>query len=127
MDNEEIGRQIAKRRQVNGLSQESLAKETRISRNYISLIERGEASNISMSILDRIAIALGATPSELMGRSTQDELLIPPGLRELGRQDNLSFETVDKLARIPRRGREPKTVEEWRKLYSMLKKYLDTK
>lgn len=125
MDAREIGFQVAKRRQQLGLSQEALATKAEVSRNYISLIERGEATNISMSILSRIASALGATPTELMGGSEQDELLIPPALRELGRQDNLSFEVVDKLSRIPRRGKEPKTVEEWRKLYNVVKKYLN--
>ncbi len=122
---QEVGREVARRRQEIGLSQEMLAKKADVSRNYISLIERGEASNISMSILGRIATALGATPTELLGRTSQGELLIPPALRELGRQDDLSFEIVDRLARIPRRGKEPKTVEEWRKLYVMLKKYLN--
>lgn len=125
MNAREIGFQIAKRRQQLGLSQEALASKADVSRNYISLIERGEATNISMSILTRIASALGATPTELMSESAQGELLIPPALRELGRQDNLSFEVVDKLSRIPRRGKEPKTVEEWRKLYNVVKKYLN--
>lgn len=125
MSETEIGFQVAKRRQQLGLSQEALAKKADVSRNYISLIERGEATNISTSILSRIASALGATLHELMSESEHDELLIPPTLRELGRQDNLSFEVVDKLSRIPRRGKEPTTVEEWRKLYNIVKKYLN--
>jgi transcriptional regulator with XRE-family HTH domain len=124
MDTRELGRQVLKRRQRLGLSQGALAEKAYLSRNYISLIERGEAQNVSMNIVSQLGTALGASPSELMGEVEEEETLIPPALRELARQEKLSFEIVDKLARIPRRGKEPKTVEDWRKMYNLLKKYV---
>ena len=124
MNSQELGRQVLRRRKDKGLSQEALAQSAGVSRNYISLIERGKARNVSMDILSRLALALGTTPTELMGVLDRTEILIPPALRQLGLQEGLSFETVDRLARIPRRGQEPETLEQWQTLYQAIRSYL---
>lgn len=120
----ELGFQVQKQRARLHLSQEELAARAELSRNYISLIERGEAQNVSVAILNRLAGALQTTPAELLHTSENNEILIPPSLRELGKRRNLSFDAVDRLVRIPHRGQEPKTVEEWEKLYNAVRKYL---
>src|SRR5262245_10909952 len=107
MDPKELARRVKKRREELDLSQDALAKRASISRNYLSMIERGEARNVSMGILDQLATALGAPPSELIGGEREDTL-IPPALREFGISEGLSFSVVDRLARIPRRGRSQK-------------------
>jgi len=126
MDRGELGRRVLKYREELGLSQTGLAQQAGISRNYVSLIETGEASNISMNVLGRLAAALGVAPAVLTGQSEQGELLIAPALRQLGLEDNLSFETIDRLSRIPRRGQEPTSVQEWRRLYQAIRPYLET-
>lgn len=125
MNPQELGRRVGKKRKDMGLSQETLAERAGISRNYLSIIERGDAKNISMDVLNRVAAALETTSTDLLGKKGQGDILIPTALRELGVNEGLSFEVVDRLARIPRRGQEPKTVEEWRKLYSVIKQYLE--
>ena len=55
-------------RKAAGLSQEELAHEAEIDRTYISQVERRQR-NLTISVLARIARALGTTP---------DRLLIPP-------------------------------------------------
>jgi len=55
-------------RKAAGLSQEELAHEARIDRTYISQVERRQR-NITVSVLARIARALG---------TTADKLLMPP-------------------------------------------------
>ncbi len=125
MNPQELGRRVSKKRKDLELSQEVLAERAGISRNYLSIIERGDANNISMDVLNRIAAALETTSTEILGEKGQGDILIPPTLREFGVKEGLSFEVVDKLARIPRRGQEPKTVEEWRKLYRVIKQYLE--
>ena len=120
----ELGFQVQKQRARLHLSQEELAARAELSRNYISLIERGEAQNVSVAILNRLAGALQTTPAELLHTSENNEILIAPSLRELGKRRNLSFDAVDRLVRIPHRGQEPKTVEEWEKLYNAVRKYL---
>lgn len=120
----ELGRQVQIKRREKNLSQTELGDLVGISRNYVSLIERGEAENISMKIVNQLAVALGASPSELTGESLP--VMIPPSLREFALEQNLSYEVIDKLARIPRRGKEPQTAKEWKILYDLISKFMDS-
>lgn len=120
----ELGRQVQIKRREKNLSQAELGNLVGISRNYVSLIERGEAENISMKIVNQLAVALGASPSELTGESLP--VMIPPSLREFALEQNLSYEVIDKLARIPRRGKEPQTAKEWKILYDLISKFMDS-
>jgi transcriptional regulator with XRE-family HTH domain len=125
MDAKVLGRQVLDRRKKLGLSQGALADQAGISRNYVSLIERGEADNVSVNVLNQLATALGTTPAELSEQSGWVETLIPPPLREFALQNELSFDVVDKLARLPMRGKEPSTVDEWKQLYKLVQPYLE--
>jgi transcriptional regulator with XRE-family HTH domain len=125
MDAQEFGYQVLRRRKSLGLSQTDLARQAELSRNYVSLIERGEASNISISVLERLAEALGTTSAELTGQSQQSNIVIPPALREFGLAKGLSFKTVNWLAQMPRRGPEPQTVEEWERLYEAILPFME--
>ena len=60
-----LGRRVRYFRTELGLSQEKVAEENGISSKYMSDLERGEA-NISIQILERVAINLGITPIELL-------------------------------------------------------------
>ena len=125
MNNLELSRQVLKRRKEMNLSQEELAQRAEVSRNYISLIERGEASNVSIKVLNQLAIALEATPGELTGQIERTDTLVDPALRQFGLEHGLSFEVVDKLSRIPARGKKPQTVNDWQKLYNAVRPFLE--
>ncbi len=126
MDAKELGRKVLSYRKEKELSQEELARLVSVSRNYVSLIERGEAHGISMKVVSQLAIALGTSPGELTGEiAAETMVMIPPSLRQFGLEKNLSFEIIDKLAHIPRRGREPRTVKEWEELYSAISPFID--
>jgi transcriptional regulator with XRE-family HTH domain len=126
MDAKELGRQVLTRRKQKGLSQTELGELSGISRNYVSLIERGEAKNVSMKVINQLAVALGVTTAQLTGEvNEQSTVMIPPELRQFGIENNLSYETIDKLARIPRRGREPSSVEEWKELYKAISPFIE--
>lgn len=60
-----VGLLIRKRREAKGLSQEGLAHEAGIHRTYISSVERG-VRNPTVTVLHKIALALGVTVSELV-------------------------------------------------------------
>ena len=60
-----LGRNLRRRREAKGLSQEKFAFEAQIHRTYISDIERG-ARNPTIAIVQRLADALGVTVSELL-------------------------------------------------------------
>jgi transcriptional regulator with XRE-family HTH domain len=124
MHSAELGQQIVKYRKAQKLSQQTLADKAGVSRNYISLIERGEA-NVSTGILEQIATVLGVPPAKLLGHSSQDQTFIPSTLREFGIKEGLSFEVIDKLARIPKPGQEPDTVEGWGTLYEAIRFYVE--
>jgi transcriptional regulator with XRE-family HTH domain len=125
MDTQFLADQVFNRRRALGLSQGELADRAGISRNYVSLIERAEASNLSINVLNHLAAALEVTAAELTGEAQEAHTLIPPALRDFALQAGLSFETVDRLARIPRRGAEPRTPQEWGVLFEAVRSYLE--
>ncbi len=125
MDSQVLADQVFRRRRELGISQSSLAKLAGISRNYVSMIERGEAQNVSINVLNSLAAALGTSPAVLTGETAGDQTLIPPALRQFALQAGLSFEIVDRLAHIPRRGAEPQTPEAWAALYEAIRAYLE--
>ncbi|MBV9997468.1 MAG: helix-turn-helix transcriptional regulator [Caulobacteraceae bacterium] len=54
-------------RVARGLSQESLAAEAGVDRVYVSELERRQA-NPTLDLVDKLAVALGASTIELFGR-----------------------------------------------------------
>jgi len=62
-----FGRVLRELRKLKGLSQESLAQEAEMERNYISLLELGRNS-ASVKIIFKLAPVLGVSVSEFMGR-----------------------------------------------------------
>jgi len=126
MDAKELGRQVLARRKEMGWSQEELGDLADISRNYVSLIERGEADSVSMKVIHQLAVAFGVTAAQLTGEAEdQSMVMIPPELREFGLENNLSYEAIDRLAKIPRRGREPKSVKEWQDIYNAISQFIE--
>jgi transcriptional regulator with XRE-family HTH domain len=55
-------------RNAKGLSQDDLAHEAKISRSYLSQLEKG-SFNVSIKIIGRLADTLGAEPDEFLKRS----------------------------------------------------------
>ncbi len=60
-----IANNVSKRRIALGLSQEKLAEEADVHRNYIGLVERSDV-NISVVMLEKIANGLKISISELL-------------------------------------------------------------
>lgn len=60
-----VGRRIRDERLKRGVSQEALAFKSKMSRNFISMIERGER-NITVAKLHSLASALGLEAWELL-------------------------------------------------------------
>lgn len=60
-----LGANVKRLREARGLSQENLAFEAEMHRTYVSGIERGRR-NPTITIVERLAAALGATSCELL-------------------------------------------------------------
>ena len=59
-------------RKLAGMSQEALAERAGLHRTYIGSIERGER-NISLKNVEKIALALNISPTELLTERHTDE------------------------------------------------------
>jgi transcriptional regulator with XRE-family HTH domain len=105
-----------------------LAELTYVSRNYISMIERGEAENISDEIIKKLAWGLKVSVEQITGKPNDGSgTMIPPALREFALNENLPYEAVDTLLKIPFRGKEPSSSQEWKELYDAIKDYISEK
>jgi transcriptional regulator with XRE-family HTH domain len=62
----ELNQVVLERRKELGLSQQEVADAAGISRNYVSMIERGIATNVSFNIASRLAGALEMNVQELV-------------------------------------------------------------
>ena len=60
-----LGREVRRLRDARGLSQEELAERSRLHRNYIGGIERGER-NVGIRALFQLARGLALHPSEVL-------------------------------------------------------------
>ena len=69
----QVGRNLRRLRLECGLSQEALAFEADIARNYMSGLERG-VRNPTVLILDRLARVLKVSVSEIVTESSEREL-----------------------------------------------------
>ncbi|MEQ1726100.1 MAG: helix-turn-helix transcriptional regulator [Sphingopyxis sp.] len=62
---ERLAKNLRQLRQKKGWSQEAFADEAGLHRTYISDLERG-ARNPTISVVDKLAAALGVTPGRLL-------------------------------------------------------------
>ncbi len=60
-----VGRNMKRLREARGWSQEELADQAGIHRTYVSGVERG-VRNPTVTVLEKLAIALGATLPDLV-------------------------------------------------------------
>lgn len=66
MDYKNFGLYILVHRKRNRVTQTDFANRAEISRNYLSIIERGLASNMSIDVLVKLAGAMSVAPCELL-------------------------------------------------------------
>lgn len=111
----DFGSQVRKYRTEKGLSQEELAEQVGISRNYLSQIERGVSTNLSLEVAKKLSETLGLLLEEPQIHQ------IPDSLRQLAEEDDLGPSEIRILAGIEYRGQRPETVEEWRLLHLAIK------
>jgi transcriptional regulator with XRE-family HTH domain len=112
--NDTWGDRIRSRRQALRWSLADLAKQTGLSRAYISALERGRSKRPSAETVKRLEEALG--PLTGLERSVEP----PPGLAALAAEQGLAEQDVADLASLRIRGRQPQTKERWSFIYQAL-------
>lgn len=118
MDN--FGKKVRDRRLQEGLSQEELAQKVGISRNYLSQIERGQSTNLSWQVMERLTSTLGLQ-GEQQPRPEIDLGELPPSLATFAQTAQLPTDDVLMLARLKYRGQQPTSPEKWELLYNVIK------
>ena len=113
-----FGQQVRDRRLQEKLSQEELAQKVEISRNYLSQIERGQATNLSWQVREKLSAILGLKQEpEPEVEAMKD---VPPSLVEFAKSAKLPPDDVLMLARLKYRGKQPSTPEKWELLYNVI-------
>ncbi len=115
----QFGLQVRDRRKQEKLSQGDLAQQVEISRNYLSQIERGEATNLSWKVRQRLCEVLGLAVD---GAEPTTELQgLPESLLACATRLKLPSDDVQMLANLKYRGKQPDTPEKWEMLYNVIK------
>jgi transcriptional regulator with XRE-family HTH domain len=115
---ESFGLQVRDRRRQEKLSQTDLADQVGISRNYLSQIERGQATNLSWQVRDKLTSILGL--KDAVPVLTEADTL-PPGLLAFAESAQLPPDDIQMLAGLKYRGKQPDTPDKWELLYSVIK------
>ncbi|MBD2326093.1 helix-turn-helix transcriptional regulator [Alkalinema sp. FACHB-956] len=116
---EDFGQLVRDRRRQEKLSQEELAQQVGISRNYLSQIERGQATNLSWQLREKISAILGLKEAPPPTAATEPDW--PASLVEFAQAANLPPDDVQMLANLKYRGQQPTTPEKWEFLYNVIK------
>ncbi|MCL1472704.1 helix-turn-helix domain-containing protein [Argonema antarcticum] len=116
---DEFAKKVRDRRLQEKLSQQELADRVGISRNYLSQIERGQATNLSWQLMEKLTSILGLKGDPTV---TQAEMAdIPLSLAEFAKSAGLPADDTIMLARLKYRGQQPTTPEKWELLYNVIK------
>jgi XRE family aerobic/anaerobic benzoate catabolism transcriptional regulator len=78
----DLGRRVRERRERRGQSRRALAAEAKVSERYLAQLEAGDG-NVSIALLRRLAVALGATLPELLGDDAPEQRMVRRFLAEL--------------------------------------------
>lgn len=119
METDDFGKKVRDRRREEKLSQEELAQRVGISRNYLSQIERGQATNLSWQVMERLTSTLGLKQEQTGILEAMADL--PSSLAEFAKTADLPPDDVLMLARLKYRGQQPTTPEKWELLYNVIK------
>lgn len=131
IDLKKLGENIRFLRTGKGWALADLARESGISKAYISDLENGSAGKPNIQYVYSIARALDTTLDQLLHEAVASEdvnkpsaatsIDLPPGLAEVKAELNLSDSDVQRLAEMHFRGNRPRDAEGWRYLVKTLK------
>jgi len=135
-----VGKKIQTLRVEKGLSLPQLAEKAGVSKGFVFQIEDDEKTNPSLETLNKIAKALDVTLADLLEKETvlaKRIVVVPddlePSLREFIDDRNAQGQPVDTNAIQAlyvlqhRKGKSPKTKEDWRYVYESIERVFKRK
>lgn len=123
-----IGERVRARRRDLGWSLGELAKQSGVSKGYLSQVESGLAPRPSAETTLKVAIALGVPMNDLLGAEENVPEGLPPSLRELGeRRKDIHEQDLKMLASIRFRGQQPTDPKDWEYLYETIRRMISHK
>lgn len=118
-----LAQRLRQSRVAQGLALSEIARRARISKAYLSQLERAESTQPSYEVLGRLAIALGTTPEALMGGSAHSLTeQLPASLRTFAARTDIPEVDVSMLSHIHYRGKQPATADDWAHIYETIKR-----
>ena len=118
-----IGARVRELRHQKGLPLTELAQQSNVSKSYLSTVENGTGSRPGAAVLHKLAVTLGVSFADLLGRSIEavdSSEDIPSSLREFAQQHDLPQADIDMLAGIKFRGQAPRTPQRWQFIYNAI-------
>lgn len=117
-----IGQRMRGFRKDRGMTLSDLATSAGVSKSHLSVIENGSGARPGAAILHKLAVALGVTLADVLGRDVraQSPADIPSSLLEFAKAQRLPQADVDMLASIVFRGEQPRTAERWAFIYTAI-------
>jgi transcriptional regulator with XRE-family HTH domain len=83
--NQEIASLLTDYRQRSRYTQQEIAAQLGISRNYLSLIERGEATNVSLDVYRSICDVIGHPPNTPSIEISNQAVIVAASFQDLAR------------------------------------------
>jgi len=130
-----IGERIAALRRARNISLPDLAKQSGVSKGYLSQLENGIITNPSIDTISKVAQALDITVAELLEtpskKTTKAPLKLDKALEQFIRESKrkgraIPDDVVDALSRLKKR-RKPLQKEDWAYLYETIRRVLGIK
>jgi transcriptional regulator with XRE-family HTH domain len=125
-----LGGRIKTIRQNLGLTLTQLSKKSKVSKAYLSQLENEQFSNPTTEILIKLCNGLGVSLNTILGFGDftigyTDSLNIPSYLRTLAKEDHLRDADLAMLANISYNGKQPNSVNGWRKVLSAIQQSIE--
>jgi len=122
-----IGERLKELRKNQGITLTQLALKSKVSKAYLSQLENERFSNPSTEIITKLCYALGVSVGVILGLEnnptiTSSKVNVPLNLITLAEEEKLNEEELSMLSGISYKGKQPKSIEDWRAVLQVIQK-----
>ena len=122
-----IGERLKELRKNQRITLRQLALKSKVSKAYLSQLENERFSNPSTEIITKLCYALGVSVGVILGLEnnptiTLSKVNVPLNLITLAEEEKLNEEELSMLSGISYKGKQPKSIEDWRAVLQVIQK-----